>query len=115
MRHETEMKIHPKEFQGDIGRRIFRCNCLIICNYDILTLTSNLKISVPRNVKSRGEVKWVAGTASYFTFFFLHTIGKSLCDKLDVSSTIKLRDAAVLLMQLITYTRKLYVSLTYRI
>jgi len=57
MRQESERKIHLKEFQGDIGRRIFATVASLFCNYDILTLPSNLKICVPRNVKSRGEVK----------------------------------------------------------
>jgi len=57
MRNEPERKIHPREFQCDSGREIFAAVASFFCNYDLLTLPSNLKICVPQNVKSRGELK----------------------------------------------------------
>jgi len=61
-----------------------------------------------RKVSWRGKMS--SRNRKLLYLFFLHTIGTSLCEKLDVPSTIKLIDGAVLHMKLITYSRKLYVS-----
>jgi len=45
MRNEPERKIRPREFQGDIGRRIFAAVASFFLNYVFLTLTLRLLMS----------------------------------------------------------------------